>query len=206
MFFNNRLKLLRVGSYYRAKPRVVTAGDITQIIRRQFPSTDFSFFTNRDYAVDYNMVVVSGTYDSYFDDDGLPSIELSLCYHPEQTEFQIDTLNWDRISFDIAECIGHEIVHKQQHESKIKFRKYTSQLADVKRKAEQEYLGDETEIDAFGFSIAAEMVCYKRTLADCEMYQIYRNCFDNDHSLIVKLEKQVSKYFNELELKNEQAN
>jgi hypothetical protein len=200
MFRQTHSRLLSLGKHYETKTRSVTASELTKIIRRQFPATDFSFKTHRDYAVDPDMIVVSGFYDCYNDSQGLPHTEITLSYHPEQDVYFLHLLNWDRISFDIAECVGHEMVHRHQYLTKQKGRRYISENAD------QAYLGDDDEIDAYGFSIAAESVVYKKPLAECAMYQVYLDTFDTDQSVIVKLEKHISKYLKQLELQYEQTN
>ena len=82
MFFSTYNRLLRVGEYYTTNARAVTAGEVTRIIRRQFPATDFLFITDRNSGADPDMVIVSGTYDSDHDAMGLPSVEITLSYHP----------------------------------------------------------------------------------------------------------------------------
>ena len=172
----------------------VTASDVTKIIRRQFPATDFSFSTVRDYVCDYNMIVVSGTYDYENDDQLLPGIEISLSYHPEQQLIDVSALDWDRFSFDLAECISHECIHREQYQQNKQIRNYQS------KDSTKEYLGNTGEIEAYGFSIAAESIVYNRPYYDCDMFRVYTQTFDTDQSVIVKLKKQIVKYYRELEL------
>jgi hypothetical protein len=197
MFHETRSRLLELGKHYTTKPRSVTACELTRIIRRQFPAADFSFKTHRDYAVDPDMIVVAGFYDCYDDAQGLPHTVITLCYHPEQDLYFLNLLDWDRISFDIAECIGHELVHREQYRTKQKTKLYKSNNPN------EAYLGDEAEIDAYGFSIAIECVTYNRPIGECAMYQAYIDTFDKDHSVIVKLQKAISKYLKQLEQNNE---
>jgi hypothetical protein len=191
MFFETYFRLLELEARYST--RTFSASEFTKLIRRQFPAADFSFRTHRDYAVDPNMVIVAGIYDCYNDAQSLPHTEITLCYHPEQETYSGHLFNWQQISFDIAECIGHETVHRQQYKNKAKLKSYES------ANSEQEYLGDESEIEAYGFSIAAESVVYNRPYAECTMFTVYKNTFDKDHSVIVKLQKQIVKYLEQLE-------
>jgi hypothetical protein len=197
MFFQNYNRLLGLRERYNS--RSFSASEFTKIIRRQFPAADFSFQTHRDYAVDPDMIVVAGIYDCYNDAQFLPHTEITLCYHPEQDIYIGNNLDWQQISFDIAECIGHELIHRQQYKSKAKFKPYKG------INSEQEYLGDESEIDAYGFSIAAESVVYNRPYTECTMFKVYQTTFDNDHSVVVKLQKQIVKYLKEQELNYEQV-
>jgi len=196
MFFKNQNCLLGLKEKYQS--RSFTASEFTRLIRRQFPAADFSFRTRRDYAVDPDMVIVAGSYDYYYDQQGLPHTEITLCYHPEQELYLGSCLNWEQISFDIAECIGHELVHRKQHKTKSKLASYISQLSDPEKKVEQEYLGAEEELEAYGFSIAAESITFNKEYHSCTMYVIYANTFDNDHSVVVKLEQQIVKYLIQL--------
>jgi hypothetical protein len=190
-------KLLAVGERYRT--RSLTASEITKIIRRQFPSADFSFRTCRDYAVDPDMVVVAGIYDSMQDQQGLPCIEISLCYHPEQQIFCIDALDWVRLSFDIAECMGHELIHRQQSVSNCQFKEF------VGDNEEQEYLGHGSEIEAYGYSIAIESLTFDKPYSECAVWQGYTNTFGHNHSVVLQLKKQIIKYLKQLEPDYEQT-
>lgn len=203
MFFEIHSRILDIGD--SLKGRRYTASEVTKIIRRQFPATDFLFRTHRDPAVSPDMIVVAGIYDCYNDSQDLPSIEISLCYHPNQKYFFTDLLDWETLAFDLAECICHELVHRQQHRSGQRFKSYESKLPDGDPLInEQEYLGDGAELDAYGFSIAAESIVRGCIPQECVMYGIYQTTFDNDKSVIVKLEKEIQKYLNLLELNNEQ--
>lgn len=199
-------RLLQLGEYYKNNSRRVSAGEVTKIIRRQFPAADYSFKTYRDPAVNTNMIVVSGFYDYFHDIQKLPHIEVSLSYCPGQTEFELAEINWEQLSFDIAECIGHEKIHRRQHRRREKLKPYCSKEKDLELKREQEYLGDESEIDAYGFSIAYECVAFNKDLKDCAIYNLYKKVFDKDNSVLLKLENRISKYLIQLEPYNEQTN
>lgn len=196
MFFDHHSRLLVLKEKHQS--RIFTAGDFTRLIRGQFPATDFSFCTRRDYAVDPDMIIVAGSYDSYYDRQRLPHTEITLCYHPEQKQYLGSRLNWEQISFDVAECIGHELVHRTQYKTKKPLAKYISHSSDIEKKYEQEYLGGDDEIEAYGFSIAVEAKTFDKEYRSCTMYTIYENVFDNDHLVIVKLEQQIVKYLIQL--------
>ena len=197
MFFDTQNRLLALRERY--VDRSFSPSEFTQIIRRQFPVADYSFRTQRDCIVDPDMVIVAGLYDCYNDAHYLPHTEITLCYHPEQELYFGHLLNWEQLTFDIAECIGHEHVHRQQYQKGKKSKQYVSDIDD------QTYLGESAEIEAYGFSIAAESIAFDRNYQDCAMYQIYTKIFDIDHSVVVKLEKQIVKYLKELELEYEQS-
>lgn len=203
MFFQTLVRLRTLANKYQG--RSFTASEFTKLIRRQFPAADFSFRTHRDSAVDPDMVIVSGIYDCYNDDNDMPYVEITLSYHPDQQTYLSNSLNWEQISFDVAECICHELIHRQQHKQKQQLNKYISNHENECIRDEQEYLGDEAELDAYGFSIAAEAVFFNKLYIECNMYQLYQKTFDNDHSVIVKLEQHINKYLKQLEPQDEQA-
>lgn len=189
----------------RLKGRSYSASEFTKLIRRQFPVTDFVFKTVRDYAVDPDMIIVEGLYDSFNDSQYLPSIEVSICYHPEQEVFFVDNTDWDKLAFDVAECIGHEYVHRSQYLLKNTAKEYVSTKLDPREREEQEYLGNSYEIEAYGFSIAAEAAVYNKPFTKCFMYEAYCRCFEDDKSIIAKLEKQIAKYAKKMESVYEQV-
>jgi len=190
MFFETYYRLLDVGDYYQAKNCNLAASEITQIIRRQFSATDYSFSTLRSSEVSKDTICVSGFYDN-------GEIELVLYYNPQQRIFKSKNIDWQRLVFDVAEVLTHELIHDYQDRTKQKFKKYKSDQFD------QSYLGDESEIDAYAFSICAESLVYNRHYKKCSMYQVYRKTFDKDRSVIVKLEKEILKYLNRLEQNND---
>jgi hypothetical protein len=145
------------------------------------------------------MVVVSGLYDCWNESQGLPYIEIDVCYHPDQEYFFVDLIDWPRLAFDLAECVCHEWIHQQQHHSGRRYRRYSSHHPDPETRSEQEYLGSEDEIDAYGFSIAADSVVNETHWQDCEMYQVYQRVFEHDPNIIVKLQKEIVKYLKRLE-------
>lgn len=203
MFFEIYNRMLAVGDYY--DNHQLSASEITRIIRRQFPATDFIFRTQRDSSVDPDMIVIAGIYDPYDDGQDLPSVEITLCYHPDQQVYFTQLIDWESLAFDLAECICHELIHRQQHRSKQTFSSYISKITDNPELAnEQEYLGDGAELDAYGFSIAAESIVRGCPYNECVMYGIYKNTFDNDKIVVTKLEKEIEKYLKQLELNNEQ--
>ena len=157
-------KLLALGK--RVQGRKYSASEFTRLIRRQFPATDFVFKTYRDYAVDPDCVVIAGLYDQWDDSEFLPCITVTLCYHPEQDTYFASIFNWQQFAFDVAECIGHELVHRDQHRSGRTplLKRYVSKHTVPAVQQEQQYLGDESEIEAYGFSIAAERMIFKKSI------------------------------------------
>ena len=102
---------------------------------------DIKFRMHRSVRVDVDNAIVSGYYDSDADVTGLPSVEIVISLNPDQAYIKSDNFNWDIFSFDLAECICHELIHKQQFHQGGIFDEYMSEKEDHNQKTEQEYLG-----------------------------------------------------------------
>jgi hypothetical protein len=198
MFFDLYYRVLEISQ--KSKGKKITAAQLTGLMRKLLESDGFTVTTHRDPAVSPDMVIVSGIYDCWNDSSGLPGIEISLCYHPQQRYFFLDLLDWPRLAFDFAECVVHEKIHQEQHHQKKKFSKYRSRVLDKSLKSEQEYLGAGEEIEAYGFSIAADSMVNSTDWKKCDMYQVYANTFFDDANIVLKLEKSIVKYLKQLEL------
>jgi hypothetical protein len=110
---------------------------------------------------------------------------------------------WDRVSFEICEVIGHEYVHRDQQRRRVRNNAYLGTLDESTTvKQEQQYYGESHEIEAYGYSIAAELMCYYNGNADCvgliHNYQLYHRLFAADQSVIIKLDQFISKYLDKL--------
>lgn len=185
-------------------PTAVTAGSIqpselTQLIRKRIQNPLIRFRTLRSPAVYENQVLVSGIYDREEDQQGFACIEVCLNYHPGQRYLDIETLDWQRLIFDVAECVGHELIHRQQRRRRTRI--YISTLDSGPLKDEQEYLGGSDEIEAYGFSIAADLIVNFNSvddLAQTDMWKVYANTFEHDQSVLIELEQHVRKYYSKL--------
>ena len=201
MFYKTYRKLLNLGDRY--KDRQLTASDITGMIRRQFSTRDIAFITCRTNAVDPDSVIVTGLYDAENDEDDLPGIEIALNFHSEQRCYFTNLINWPQLALDVAECVGHELVHREQAKSRLAFEPYISTHPDILIQSDQEYYGAETEIEAYGFSIAAEAAATGRPYQDSAVFICYQNTFNNDPAVILRLERQIAKYLKHLGPRNE---
>ena len=198
MFFEIYKQLLSLES--KVSKQKFTPGTFTSLIRKQFPKEDYAFRTEKSYAVDPNSIIIGGLYDKENDCNHLPHTEIILYYYPEQLSFEGNELNWEQISFDIAECVVHEQIHRQQVLEKKKLKKYISKSTNKELCIEQNYLGHDEEIDAYGFSIAAEAATFNKPYNMCTMYHVYKHTFDTDRSVVVKLEQEIVKYLEQLKL------
>ena len=209
MQFDLRERLLALESRYRDSRFVPS--EITALVRNCVRDTNVRVATRRSNKVDLGQVVPGGAYDSEDDAEDLACIHLDLLYHPDQQHLQLKDVHWDRVSFEICEVIGHEYVHRDQNRRRVRNHAYTGTLAeDASLRQDQQYYGESHEVEAYGYSIAAEIMCYYNGDADCavlsETYQMYNRLFAADQSVIIKLNQFISKYLDKLKaVQNVQA-
>lgn len=205
MFFEIYDRVARVAEKYSGPGKKFTPSEFTNLIRRQFAGADFVFKTMKDDAVDPDMIVVAGSYDPMEDSIGEPSIEICLCYCPGQRYYFIDLIDWEKLCFDLAECICHEGIHQLQYRKQRSQRDFIMKLDDIDVHHDPDYLSNDLEIEAYGFSIAAESVMYGVHFTECSMYQIYEKTFDKYPMVMAKLEQQILKYLKFLEITYEKS-
>ena len=193
-------RISRVGQRYARDSKIMSAPEITKIVRRQFVSEIFRIETARDPVVSPDMIVVAGFYDCYDDSQDLPCVTIALTYSPQQEKYFTHLIDWEQLAFDVAEAVGHELVHREQHHAQKKLRAYKSHSTILVEKEDQEYLGHEAEIEAYGFSIAFESWHKKIPVEVCPMFVTYvATFFDHDDKVLLKLQKYISKYLKQLE-------
>lgn len=187
----------------------VTPRQLSACLRKTLKSQNIKLITKRSNVVDLDHVTIGGLYDPEDDKSGTCPIEIAIVFNPAQELINTEKLDWHRVSFDVAECIGHELVHQRQHRA----RNYKEGARFRTTDPEQEYLGSADEIEAYGFTIAAELAemhgkfCLDSTLDNILMYKVYTTTFDPSHSVVLKLQKQISKYLRQLEVEyNDETN
>jgi hypothetical protein len=192
----------------RQSSRTVTTSELTDLLRKAVKIPQVRLYTSRSPGVDLDCVSIGGTYDYVLDAEDEPCVEISVIYNTAQQHIDTAKLDWPRVLLDLAECIGHEFVHREQHKRKKRPSvRYHSKELDRHKKQEQEYLGSGEEIEAYGFSIAAEIAAIHKCFTFDEavanqvlMYKVYSGTFDTDQSVMLKLQRQISKYLRRLEV------
>ncbi len=177
----------------------IKPSELTSLVRKRAGHPLVRYRTLRSRAVYNNQVLISGVYDSEEDRQGFACIEVCLNYNPDQKTLDCQMIDWDQLIFDIAECAGHELVHRKQRQRRA--RAYISDLESGPLKEEQEYLGSSDEIEAYGFSIAADLAVNHQGLEDInktDMWKVYAGTFESDQSVLLELEQHVRKYYSKL--------
>lgn len=200
-FFNHYYSLLALKEKIAQKS--FTPAEFTKIIKNHFNS-NVIFKTQKVNELEINEIIISGYYDPLEDRDNQPCIEINIIYSKSQKLISINNIDWDNISFQLSEVIGHELIHQNQFNK----RNFQYPKLDNNLTQHQEYLGNPDEIEAYGFSVAADFVT-----RGLELNQFYHNpnnilsdyfkLFTQNHYVVVKLFKFTSKYFNILkDIKN----
>ena len=167
----------------------------------------------RKKLVQTNEIYVGGFYNSEYDQDGLPPIEINLAYCPKQTHINLIDHQLSKICTLIADVTLHEIVHLKQYRYRnfSDINRYKSQSEDPDQRIKQEYLGDKDEVEAFGFNLACELwdrygnnITKSNRWLDSDHWQQnptsqmheYMVAFDGDHDhpVIQKLKKHARRY------------
>ena len=200
MRFRLREQLLALESKYGDSR--LAPSEITDLVRKYIRDSNVRVTTKRNNRVDLGTIVPSGAYDSEDDAEYEPCIHVELLYHPDQQHLQLKDVDWGRVSFEICEVIGHEYVHKDQRRRHQRSVSYNGTLAEDQHvRSEQQYYGESNELEAYGYSIAAELVCFHDADTNAhltETYQLYTRLFAHDQSVIMKLDHYISKYLNKL--------
>lgn len=169
---------------------------------------------HKDPKVNRTWVYVGGSYYSGDDQDKLTSIELCLAYNPKDKNITMTPRRFSRFCIGFADTILHEVIHMRQFR-KRKFKNlpaYASTASRTKQREEQEYLGNNDEIDAFAFNIACELEDkfrgnYKKIINYLNedqkglrrvhnSYRMYLQAFGHDHNhpVIQHVKKRVVYY------------
>jgi hypothetical protein len=198
--------------------RKFTPAQITKLIAQNVPYKDVIFSTNLTVNSNIDTITVSGLYDYGEDQWGNTPIEIELAFFKRKRHFVIGASmsqkKWNQLCFDVASVLGHEYVHLHQYRDRDyrPGRGFRSRENDESLKQTQEYLGHTDEVDAYSFTVAAEMAMSLRSnktvdLYKTVMYNNYCDAFGSNHSIITKLKNKSLKYYSILEGQyNEQSN
>ena len=129
---------------------------------------------------------------------------------PKSTPIPISPEMADQMAMDLLETLIHEYEHQRQFRSR-RYRShknnYTSNHKDPDKRADQEYLGDPDEIDAYAQNIAARHYIMKYKLNITSTSKInspdlkqYYKAFGKDHEVVKLLLKKIKenvKYYKE---------
>jgi hypothetical protein len=114
---------------------------------------------SHELQVEPTFVWVGGVYHTDYDKEHQKSIELCFAYSLADQRLTMNSRKFTRLCARIADVLLHEIIHMRQAR-KRNFKNlpgYSSTAESTKQRQEQEYLGDNDEIDAYAFNMACEL-------------------------------------------------
>jgi hypothetical protein len=204
MFFETLKRVKSIGQRHAGK--VYTPQGFTHLIRMQFRDPGMRFHTEFCSKSKPGTWTIKGEYRLYDDEDGLPSIHITLVYSTRNKKLKIDQHNWSEIGFQMADIVTHEYVH-QYHVRRRGYRYgpgYQQRSLSRYHDSWKDYLGCEDEILAHAFNVASESVVYNRTIEKTKTYRLYQRHFRNDQKVMLQLRKRAVKYLKSLEHWHEQ--
>lgn len=146
-------------------------------------------------ALDLDDFTVAAFYDVWSDEEGKKPIILSfIINHPiEEKSWLITSAVADELAMEIIEALVHEYQHVYQYRVRDYMLNavYRSIENDSELRAEQEYLGQMDEIDAYAMNIAVRFYITKNNnSSDLDKYRI---AFGRDHWVVRRLLKKITK-------------
>lgn len=131
---------------------------LTKHMKRWMPIRSRKSFEKQ---IDSQFVWVGGCYHSDYDEDKEKAIELIIAYSKKDhgKTITITPRRFTRLCYRIADVMLHEIIHmRQSRRRNFKYLPgYQSTAESSKQRIEQEYLGDNDEIDAYAYNMACEL-------------------------------------------------
>lgn len=164
---------------------------------------------SHEMQVEPGYVWVGGVYHTEYDMNKQKAIELCFAYSLADRKLTYTGRRFTRLCHRVADVLLHEIIHMRQAR-KRKFKAlpgYSSTAESSKQRQEQEYLGDNDEIDAYAFNMACELhekfsgdmrliVNYlnedqKRKRRNYDTWRTYLKAFnwDQNHKIIRRIKK-----------------
>jgi hypothetical protein len=140
--------------------KTLTIGDFHDIITKHIKKwMPVRVRKSQELQVEPTFVWVGGVYHTEYDMNKQKAIELCFAYSLADTKLTYTGRRFNRLCSRIADVLLHEIIHMRQAR-KRKFKSlpgYSSTAESTKQRVEQEYLGDNDEIDAYAFNMACEL-------------------------------------------------
>lgn len=148
-------------------------------------------------------LTIGALYDPMYDEENRkPLIMFFMVNCPKDYNWLITEKIAREISIEIIEALVHEYRHMYQYRSRnFKLhRPYISSAEDEAVRLEQEYLGNDDEIDAYASNIAVRFYLNKSILDPVSLdLGKYYQTFGPDHPVIRRLHKKITKYLQNLQ-------
>jgi len=202
-------EMVAIQDSYR-RTDTLTVSEFTKILRNFVGSEEVKVVASRSANVDLNQVIVNGNYDPLADQLGERSITLTVSYNPDQKTVRFRDVDWPQVCIDVLECAGHELVLQQLYRMRdfdVAPTMLVSKNVNGKSNTLREFLGHPDEIEANGYSIAAEVylkwaprALNSKVVALNPIFKAYCSTFGVNHAVVRKLITYSSKYFDFLNI------
>jgi len=200
------LKLQLKTLYDKFEFQELTYKQIVNKISSIIPFQECKIFGLETISLDNNNFTVTGCYYAEDDVNGNIPITIEILFPKNKIFYELsdDDLTrdqWYSLVYDVVTVLGHEFVHlhqaRRRHFSPGKNYKSTNKNPALRE--HQEYLGLPDEIDAYGFTAAAQMalvlphqVPFKKT----SVYDWYKKVFGSNNPVLDRLEKRTMRHYN----------
>ena len=105
--------------------------------------------------IDRGDMNLNATYDPWDDEDELDPYRIELLFNPkDKKSIKFDTTALEEIKHRLIDALEHEMIHSVQYQK----RDFKQQKGYRSRDREQEYLGNQDEIEAFAKNISSELL------------------------------------------------
>lgn len=173
-------------------------------------------FLNRRHSVSVHLQIsesisledfsIGAMYDPSCDELGHKPLKLFfIINYPKSEPWDITYDRMSSLSMDLIEALVHEYQHLYQYRVRdfVLNRRYNSYLDNRETKADQEYLGNTDEIDAYAMNIAVRFFLSGFDLTSGKLYgspdiDIYRRAFGDNHPVVKRLIKKICMNFTHL--------
>lgn len=144
---------------------------------------------------------IGGAYESMYDEQRKkPFVFHFIVNHNKEHPWLITDQLAKEIAADLIETISHEYRHQYQYRSRrfMLPRAYKSNVTDMELRAEQEYLGNSDEIDAYAYNIAVRR---SLGLSPSRDIDVYVRAFGQGHPVVRRLHKKIVKNSGDLRIR-----
>ena len=144
---------------------------------------------------------IGGAYESVYDEQRKkPFVFHFIVNHNKEQRWLITEKLAKEIAADLIETISHEYRHQYQYRSRrfMLPRVYRSNATDIELRAEQEYLGNSDEVDAYAYNIAVK---HSLGLGLSRDIAVYVRAFGSEHPVVKQLHKKIFKNTKDLRIK-----
>lgn len=132
----------------------VARANIVKLLNQSLRSYDVTINQENNQMIPSNQIFVSALFDPELDEDGEPSIELTLLFNAKDKKLTMEPEHVKEAVDSIIKAMMHEYIHRMQYQKRdyVYGREFKSDNKDKK------YYGNTDEVEAFANNIAQELL------------------------------------------------